>query len=927
MWRATIGTVRCPVLVGRERELSALHDAVEAAHRGQGAWISVTGEAGVGKTRLVAEFGHVSSQGHARVVTGRCSSVDRSTPYRPFAEVLLTLSADLPGGIPKALAPYTAALARFVPAWHQRSLVASESPAVLGASLLQLLAWWAEGSSAVLIIEDLHWADDDTLAACEYLAAHLDRTPLVVLATWRRDELSVASLRMLGQYRSLHLAPLTSSEVAELAMECLGEPPSERTLGRLMERANGLPLLVEDLLEDGPSVPRRYAALVAARLDQLSAPVLSAIVAAALLGERFELSLLGASTAGLGIDAGRAMEEAIGAGLIVAEADGVRFRHALTHEAVLAAAPAVRVSMSGPVATALAETGSARNLSRAAQLWADAGDSDAAIVLLERAAELVDREGTPGAALALLERARTLAGDRLTQLRIDRSRLEHLAALGRPDEVDRLGSSWLDYARGEDERSVRLTLARAALDAGRPDRAAAHLDAVGSAPNDPARLLLRARLALQSGASDRRLVAEHLARQAIAVSEAGGATACEALELAARCARSRSLDDAAALLARALDVAADSELTAWRLRLLNELGTVEMLRSADGARLRRAHEAALSAGALDVAVGTAVNLVALDAMRGDLEATRAGAQAACEDALRLGLRPLAAAAVTMEALSYGFRGEREPMERRLRAARDLAPEDGDLEAFAWGAGRGICALVREERDEAIRAFSRGVQALVPVGSLDTARSPRLLVLAVAGDATAEDFAAARSTSTPGAGWSELWLGYAEAVAAGARTDSAAAALAFDQAEAAARRHPLFRAVGLRLVAEAALAGGWGDPVDWLRQAEAVFVAGGQERIASACRGLLKRAGAPATRRRGVDRALPRGLLKAGVTTREAEVLGLVAERLSNKEIAARLYLSPRTVEKHVASLLLKLDVTDRAALGRVGMESPPRMGA
>ncbi|MGH9278136.1 MAG: helix-turn-helix transcriptional regulator, partial [Acidimicrobiales bacterium] len=302
--------------------------------------------------------------------------------------------------------------------------------------------------------------------------------------------------------------------------------------------------------------------------------------------------------------------------------------------------------------------------------------------------------------------------------------------------------------------------------------------------------------------------------------------------------------------------------------------------------------------------------------------------AAYEDALRLGLRPLAAAALVMEALSYGFRGEREPMERRLRDARDLAPADADLDAFAWGAGRGLCALVREERAEALEALTRAVQEDVPVGSLDTARALRLLVLAVSGTATDADHAAARATATPGAGWSDMWLGYAEAVDAGARGDPMAATATFGPADAAARRHPLFRAIGLRLVAEAAWRDGWGDPVDWLRQAEAVFVAGGQARIASACRGLLKQAGVPATRRRGADRTLPDGLLHAGVTAREAEVLTLVGERLSNKEIAARLYLSPRTVEKHVASLLMKLGVPDRAALSRAGDTGPrPRMGA
>lgn len=79
-------------------------------------------------------------------------------------------------------------------------------------------------------------------------------------------------------------------------------------------------------------------------------------------------------------------------------------------------------------------------------------------------------------------------------------------------------------------------------------------------------------------------------------------------------------------------------------------------------------------------------------------------------------------------------------------------------------------------------------------------------------------------------------------------------------------------------------------------------------------GLLRQAGASVPRRRGADRSLPDDLLRLGVTAREAEVLGLVAERLPNKDIAARLYLSPRTVEKHVASLLAKLCAEDRGEL-------------
>jgi DNA-binding CsgD family transcriptional regulator len=194
------------------------------------------------------------------------------------------------------------------------------------------------------------------------------------------------------------------------------------------------------------------------------------------------------------------------------------------------------------------------------------------------------------------------------------------------------------------------------------------------------------------------------------------------------------------------------------------------------------------------------------------------------------------------------------------------------------------------------------------------------VRAVQGDATAAEIESEQAQATAGARFPATWLGYAHAVALAAG-DAAAAEAAFAEAELAASRYPLFRAVALRLAAEAALEHPFGDPVAWLREAEAAFVSRRLPRIASACRGLLARAGAPPTRRRDrADAALGPDLLRLGVTAREAEVLELVGEHLPNKAIAARLYLSPRTVEKHVASLRLKMGAADRAELGRLARQ-------
>jgi DNA-binding CsgD family transcriptional regulator len=159
------------------------------------------------------------------------------------------------------------------------------------------------------------------------------------------------------------------------------------------------------------------------------------------------------------------------------------------------------------------------------------------------------------------------------------------------------------------------------------------------------------------------------------------------------------------------------------------------------------------------------------------------------------------------------------------------------------------------------------------------------------------------------------LSYAEAVMAGRAGDRDGADAAFAAGEA--QLGPLvawYRHYGRRLVAEAAIADGWGEPAAWLREAAAYFEARGDDKIAIACRGLLRDAGVPVPRQRAGDPVVPERLRALGVTGREADVLRLVARGLANREIADELVLSPRTVEKHVASLLMKTGLHRRAQL-------------
>ena len=123
-----------------------------------------------------------------------------------------------------------------------------------------------------------------------------------------------------------------------------------------------------------------------------------------------------------------------------------------------------------------------------------------------------------------------------------------------------------------------------------------------------------------------------------------------------------------------------------------------------------------------------------------------------------------------------------------------------------------------------------------------------------------------------------------------------------------------RAYLRQIVAPAAHADGWGDPIAWLRESLATFEASGHDALAARCRVLLKELGAPVPRKgRGDTAAVPPALAALGITSREADVLALVATGATNREVAERLFISTRTVDKHVERLLQKAGTT-RAGL-------------
>jgi len=956
--------VLCPVLVGREEEVQVLLDGLDRAAAGHGGTFGVVGEAGVGKSRLVREVSrHARSSGFS-VLTGRAVSGRVPVAFRPLAEAVhggLRQRGELD---PAELRPFGPALGRLLPQWLPAEPADNvESPVVLGEGLLRLLRVLEGTAGCLLVLEDLHWADPESLAVLEYLADNVAGERIVCLGTLRSTEDS-AGRELIGTLvdrraaRVLELARLGDAATIRMARACLGTASLPAQVEALLgTSADGLPFLVEELLAGlvgagvlveqdgcwsvtgplGGRVPPTFADAVGRRLAALPERARDVLHAAAVLGRRFDWSLLPAVTGLAEAEVVAALRQAVSAQLVTAEADGFRFRHTLTRDAVLGGLVAPeRMSLAGRALVAVERAHpdlSDARCEMAAELAESAGDRPRAARLLLELGRRATAAGALATAEATLARARGLVpDDPALTVPIDDALTDVLALAGHVDRAFDLGDRLLARldlvahlpARGAE---LHLRLARAGIAAGRWPVAADHLtrardasavDRAGVVDGWSARLdALDAQVALGQGRLDH---ADRQAASALAQAERAGlpAVACEALEVAGRVARQRDLNAAEAAFARELAMADAHGLELWRLRALHELGTVDQLRTESVDRLRQARRLAAGAGALALVATLDLQIAAglIKQFRSSEGLAAAQASAQVSRRLRLATLPMA---LVLEATAHAQRGETTQMQAGLAEAVALAPHDLDVNGSAWGHCRATASLLAEDRGRALTEMATGARYLrrSPATVAPPFLGLQVLLLAVDGhDAQARAEAErVRGSAAIRHRLVASLLGYAEAVLAGrsGRGDEAGVVVAAADAEMG----PLvawYRHYARRLTAEAALADGWGAPVDWLREAAAFFAARGEQPIAAACRALLRRAGAPVPRTGRGDSVVPAELRALGVTSREADVLVLVAEGLTNQELAARLHLSPRTVEKHVASLLAKTGCRRRAQL-------------
>ncbi|HEY2692872.1 MAG TPA: AAA family ATPase [Streptosporangiaceae bacterium] len=937
--------VLCPVLVGRDGENRHLQDALAAAEAGRGGTAFLTGEAGIGKSRLVRETAHAAAARGFTVLTGRSVAGGVPTPFRPFAEALV--SAGRTGRLPDSgeLDPFRPALGRLVPEWRQPQAAAGdESLVVLGEAVLRLLRVLSPDAGCLLVLEDLHWADTETLALLEYLADNLSGERVLCLGTLRDEEGEGAAglasmLEARGSAAVLPLGRLDQAATARMALACVGAADlPDPVQSFVAERAEGIPFLVEEVLAGligagalrerdgrwnasdlaGSALPATFADAVRRRLDAVDDDARQVLGAAAVLGRRFDWALLSRVTGLPDAAVVAALRRGVALQLVAADRDTFRFRHALTQEAVLAGLlPPERAALAGRALDAVESAhpglpGAWCMLS--AGLAEDAGQPARAVELLVEAGRRDLAVGALASAEHTLTRARDLAGpdDAVLRTPVDEALTEVFAMSGQVDRAIEMGNTLLARlgrrAPSERAANLHLDIARAAIAGARWAEAAASIEVARGSPGaDTAQAdACAAEVAIGQG---RLAEADGLARDALRAAESDSRpeVACEALEVIGRVARQRDLEEAERAFAREAEVAAAHGLQLWRLRALHELGTIDQLRTESVDRLAEARELAVAQGALaltatldlQIAAGLNKQFRAAEA----LQAARRSAEAARH--FRLAVLPMA---LIFQATAYAIRGEDAEMEARIGEAVSLAPDDQDVLGCAWGHCRATASLLAEDIGEAHARMTTGAELLL--SSPATISPPFLGLWPLLGAVLDRGAQEAADRVRSGHGTRHLvvaaLLGYADAVRAGRRGQRAEAEAAFAAAEA--QMGPLvdwYRQYARRVTAEAAIAGGWGEPVAWLREAAAYFAARGDDRVAAACRGLLRRAGAPVPRRRPGGGDLPGQLRALGVTEREADVLRLLAQGLGNREIAERMFLSPRTVEKHVASLLAK----------------------
>src|SRR6266566_2354826 len=371
----------CPIVIGRTAELTALHLLLERAKSGTGQVVLLSGEAGIGKSRLAAEAKTDATAQGFLLLQSQCFPTDRSCPCAPLLELLRShFATSSPEQVATEMGSLAPALSPLLPDLLPRPsdlpplppLAPEHEKRRLFAALAHLFLRQATKQAVLLIVEDLHWSDETSLDFLHFLARRCAASPLLVLLTYRSDEVHPSLSHFLAQLdrerlaQAFALAPLTQSEVSTMLSAIFALRRAVFTAHPLLQGdlldamysiTEGNPFLIEELLkslieagdifyEHGHwqrkelgewHIPRSVQDAVELRTAQLSEGARQVLNLAAVAGRHFDFALLQALIQHDEAQLLRLLKELIAAQLVVEEsAEQFAFRHALTRQAVSA---------------------------------------------------------------------------------------------------------------------------------------------------------------------------------------------------------------------------------------------------------------------------------------------------------------------------------------------------------------------------------------------------------------------------------------------------------------------------------------------------------------------------------------------------------------------------------------------------------------
>jgi DNA-binding CsgD family transcriptional regulator len=929
---------RSPVVVGREMELARLRGVVHAGQGDTPRAAFVVGEAGIGKSRLLAEVVREAQRVGLAVLSGRASTI-ASVAFGIVAGALRSHLRDRPVD-DAALDPFAHGIRLVLPEWPvgaERSGLSDAQLRLLALEgCVQLVRHIAQsGPGALLILDDLHAADAESIEAIRHIVTAGSERVRIVGALRPNEpgpaEPMVRALAQEGVVDVLDLAPLDRPGVAVLLASLLDAAPPAELVDDVVDRTDGLPLLVEELLaahlasgtvaienksavwKGGRTpVPRTVSDMAKTRLARLRPEEQRIVIAGAVLGT-FDPPLLQAVVELDDISA--AVAGALDAGLIEPSDDGVDFRHALIREAVVASAvPHDLWSLHRRAASVLADRPAddlAAAEERARHLREVAEHDEAATVLASVAEAKLARHALLAAETTALEACDAARSEATGDLANDVLARAY-AAQGR--WADALA---LDETADEEAHERRVRMATCAFEVSRFDLAASLIDRARSAGAATDSLsILEGRLALARG--DERAAIE--AGRAVAERATEPRVVCAAIDLEARALDyGGARNEAREAYQRLLRVASSAGSTEWRVRALVQLGGLEVLSGQPPNYLLEASRVARECGALVEQAWADLNLASAVALQGDPRRALAIAEEGEEHcrAFRIDVLPFLVAA---RAVNDAYVGGTQTV-ALFEEAQALAPENTEL-AITVTAMRADIAMQEGRYEDAVNIMQTALDALrsSPGGAPTDTLQWYVLALAAAGRHEEAAVALEEARAQPDlARWHARAVVLAGAEAIVAR-DEAGVDAAF---ELATGRQPFDLAL-LRVIAAEVLGGP--NAARWLREALDIYESCGVgPHFTDRVRRLLREAGGAVPRRKRAPEGLSDDLASRGVTAREAEVLQLLGDGAPNAVIAQRLYLSVRTVESHVSSLLRKLDVEGRSQLIAVSARMAARI--